>query len=148
MIAADDFDPTTWPAPAPAACYLHLSDRFDVYALVDPEDHAWASRHRWCHTYGSGSICERFEGVFVIDRPDGMYARRCVGGRTLWLHREILIRKDGPPGRGRWIGDHRNGNTLDCRRRNLRWATPSQNARNVPGSRTRTRFLKMMEAAE
>lgn len=145
----DPFDPTWWPVEAPIAeaCYLHLSDRFDVYAIVDPEDYAWARSFKWCHTYGSGEIAEVAEGVFAIARPDHMYARRCVGGQTIYLHREILTRRDGRPRIKRAVGDHKNGRTLDCRRQNLRWATPSQNARNIAGSKTRARFLKAMGAS-
>lgn len=142
----DPFDPRTWCEPIEPVCYLHLSDRFDVYALVDPEDYAWAKKHRWCHTYGSGEMVEVAEDVFAIARPDHIYARRCVGGQTLWLHREILTLRDGKPRFARTVGDHKNGLTLDCRRINLRWATPSQNAKNIVGSRTRTRFLRAMGA--
>lgn len=144
--ALDPFDPRTWCEPAAGPCYIHLSDRFDVYALVDPEDHAWASAHKWCHTYGSGEMVEVAEDVFAIARPDHMYARRCVGGKTLYLHREILTRRQGPPRNPRSVGDHKNGLTLDCRGANLRWATPSQNARNTTGSKTRARFLRAMGA--
>lgn len=147
--ALDPFDPRGWDEAEPAVCYLHLSDRVDLYAIVDPEDYAWARLHRWCHTYGSGEMVEVAEGVTAIARPDHIYARRCVGGETLYLHREVLIRRDGLPvsrSRIRMVGDHLNGLTLDCRRRNLRWATPSQNARNIAGSKTRARFLRAMGA--
>lgn len=142
----DGFDPRTWCEPAPEACRIYLSDRVEIYALVDPEDYAWASAFRWCHTYGSGEMVEIAEGVFAIARPDHIYARRCVGDATLWLHREILTRRDGRPLFPRAVGDHLDGHTLDCRRRNLRWATPSQNARNTRGSKTRARFLEAMGA--
>jgi hypothetical protein len=45
--------------------------------------------------------------------------------RTLYLHREILQASTGTE------VDHRNGDTLDCRRENLRLATHAQNARNT-----------------
>lgn len=65
-------------------------------------------------------------------RPDGtikaVYAYRqgeVDGRRTgIPLHRAIL-----DPGRG-FVPDHRNGDTLDCRRANLRPATHAENARN------------------
>lgn len=145
--ALDPFDPRGWIETEPAACYLHLSDRFDVYAIVDPEDYAWARQYRWCHTYGSGEMTEVAEGVFAMARPDGMYARRCVGGQTIYLHREILTRWKGlPRSNHRRVGDHKDGKTLNCRRANLRWATPSQNAKNIVGSKARTRFLRAMGA--
>ena len=144
--ALDPFVPRGWIEPEPECCYLQLSDRIDLYATLDPIDYAWARHHRWCHTYGSGQFVEVAEGVFAIERPDHIYARRCEGGHTIFLHREILIRKDGAPRITRAVGDHRNGATLDCRRVNLRWATRSQNRCNVAGSQTRARFLRQMGA--
>lgn len=146
----DPFDPRTWdPEPAPDATYaICLSNRWDLHVLLDYQDYLWAKDWLWCHTYGSGRISPT---TWTIERPDSIYARRSVqidgflpSGRprygNLFLHCEILTRWKGPRPRNR-IGDHRNGNTLDCRRRNLRWATKSQNSMNVPGSRIRKRFL-------
>jgi hypothetical protein len=126
------FDPREWLPPELAAphAYLHLSDRFDVYCVLDHEDYEWARQWKWCHTYGSGS----FDENGVIARPDGIYARRCVGAKTLWLHREILVRAVGecPPHCN--IGDHLNGDRLDNRRCNLEWATRPMNAKNLGGA--------------
>jgi hypothetical protein len=56
-------------------------------------------------------------------RYDGGYAK---AGRSTWMHREILgLALDDP----RRV-DHRNHDTLDNRRSNLRIATPTQNAAN------------------
>lgn len=125
-----EFDPRTWAAPPPpdACTFLHLSDRVDCYCLLDLQDYEWARAWLWCHTYGSGSFNENG----VIARPDHIYARRCVGKKTLFLHREILVRAVGEAPPLHTIGDHINGDTLDNRRCNLRWATRSQNARNRP----------------
>lgn len=66
-------------------------------------------------------------------RPD--YAARHEGGTSLYLHRLIIGAKPGES------VDHINGNPMDCRRSNLRLATPQQNMANVP-KRRRTRWYK------
>ena len=63
-------------------------------------------------------------------QADDFYAARKknIDGKTVrvFLHREIL---GLPPGEVSQ-GDHKNGNTLDCRRRNLRPATKLENSKN------------------
>lgn len=49
---------------------------------------------------------------------------------NIYLHRVILERKIGRELRKGELCDHRNGNTLDCRRDNLRIATSGQNVAN------------------
>lgn len=51
-------------------------------------------------------------------------------GSVVLLHRWILDIYDAGP---RVIGDHINGNPLDCRRSNLRVVTASQSSANVTG---------------
>lgn len=87
--------------------------------LVDERDYAWASRHRW--------------NLVGADRPGGrMVARKLhKGGRTVFLHREILGLTFGDG----LIGDHINGVHLDNRRENLRVATPGQSVQNTPSRR-------------
>jgi len=54
------------------------------------------------------------------------YATTAVAGKTIYMHRLVM----GAP-----VGiqvDHKNGNGLDNRRRNLRFATKSQNQMNRP----------------
>jgi hypothetical protein len=89
----------------------------DLVAMVDPADGDLAT-FRWHLKRG---------------RTGGWYAVRSQrrGGRQhhLRLHRVIAARMglqiDG------YEVDHRNGDTLDCRRANLRRATRLQNAKNI-----------------
>lgn len=56
----------------------------------------------------------------MINKNGDIYFVRRKGLRTIYLHREILQCGKGEE------ADHRSGNTLDCRRSNLRKATRSQ----------------------
>lgn len=96
--------------------------------LVDEADFARFGRLRWCACTSDG---RRF------------YAKRraYLGGwpkaptyRDESLHRQILN-----PTPGQYV-DHRNGDSLDNTRSNLRIATPAQNMRNVRRARGRSRF--------
>lgn len=86
------------------------------YALVDDEDYerVVAAGH-W----------------FAWTNTNGMrYAARSFGrANRIDMHRYILGLR-----RGDGRVDHLNGNTLDNQRWNLRRATASQNARNIPGA--------------
>lgn len=79
-------------------------------ALIDEADVAEFAQFKW-HAHNKGGF---------------IYARRTLNdeGRTLYLHREIIRAEKGE------IVDHINGDTLDCRRHNLRFVTPKQNAMN------------------
>jgi len=82
------------------------------FAIVDDEDFELASQYTWNCT----------------KRSDLSYARtsKKIGGKqfTIRLHRLLLSAGPGE------MVDHRNGDGLDCRRSNLRFATRSQNAQN------------------
>lgn len=82
---------------------IHLTK--GCVALIDAVDAAWAT-HNW---------------LALCPTPNHVYAAKDKG--TL-LHRCVL---DAPPG---YDVDHRNGNTLDCRRENLRIVTHKDNLRN------------------
>lgn len=70
------------------------------------------------------------------ERDGAVYAQRHKGRTTSTLHREVM---GCPPE----IVDHRDGNTLDCRRSNLKKVTKSENMQNRSGARcdTSTGFL-------
>lgn len=107
---------------------IYGDNKASIWAVVDAIDYDFAIRHRWN----------------VLRRPrGGLYMRRAVGENangqrlrtyTVYLHVEIMKRTGiEPPSPEHIIVDHRNGKTLDCRRSNLRWATPKQNRANVYG---------------
>lgn len=79
-----------------------------MFATVDASDFQWLSQWKWYvrSTYGL------------------FYPARKIDGRPVEMHRLILPAKVG------LMVDHKNGDGLDNRRANLRYATNSQNQQN------------------
>lgn len=97
----------------------------DVFAVVDDEDYHWLVRWAW-----RVDTKRKRNGAFK------QYFRRVLGntGVTLYMHVEILKRTGlVPPSRQHVLVDHIDGDTFNCRRSNLRWATYSMNSHNLYG---------------
>jgi hypothetical protein len=101
-------------------------------ALIDEEDWEKVSQHHWfLQNNGKGVL---YVGA-RIPHPDGGYritpsdgARR-ARKKTILLHRVIMNPSPG------YVVDHKNHNTLDNRKANLRVCTPLENARNIRGKK-------------
>jgi hypothetical protein len=96
------------------------------FALVDDEDFERLSQFKWyarLHNAKRGPKAHR--RAVRLER---------IGGKTVqtYLHHEILPKREG------FVVDHINGNPLDNRRENLRYATHGQNLSNQAGHRNRT----------
>lgn len=96
--------------------YVPLTKGYE--AVIDATDVSWACKYSW-----SAKEDRRADGSVK-----SVYAlRRARGGKAVFLHQVVLVDAlcDERP-----VPDHRNGNTLDNRRANLRPATGSDNSRN------------------
>lgn len=81
-------------------------------AIVDDSDYEWLNQWKW--------YAQACGNRYYAARRNG----RKNGHKLLLMHRVVL---DAPPSKD---VDHVNGNTLDCRRSNLRLCTESQNLHN------------------
>jgi AP2 domain len=98
--------------PAHATSYRLIPLTQGQFALVDESDYEWLNQWRWCAWWN--------------EHTNSFYAVRRCGKHRIYMHRFILGLKYGD----KQQGDHRNGNTLDCRRHNLRRAKHFQNLHN------------------
>lgn len=108
--------------PSPATkTFLFVPLSRGLMAKIDPEDGPLVGSYKW-------SANETVPGRFYAqaDNPDG---------RAVYLHRLIV---DAPAD---VLVDHRNGDTLDCRRKNLRLATTAQNRWNSHRQRSTTGYI-------
>lgn len=85
----------------------------NLFALVDPDDYYWLNQFHWSPRRNSNC-------VYAV-RFLNLKGRK---NKIISMHREIC-----KPSKGRLV-DHRNNNTLDNCRHNLRTATHSQNQYN------------------
>src|SRR4030042_700148 len=83
----------------------------DKYTIVSPEDYGKLACKDW---------------QLAENRSGNLYAARIEGTQVIYIHRVIM---NAPKGQ---IVDHKNRQTLDNRRENLRFATKGQNNRNRP----------------
>lgn len=128
----DIFDPRLW-APLPTYRRLYLDAHCETYAIVDEEDYQWAVQSLWSITPNST------KKKYYATR---MTRQRGENRQTkLYLHKEIMWRVGPPPTYKHTMVDHLDGDSLNCRRSNLRWATPSENRANYYGIAALQRVL-------
>ncbi len=98
-------------------------------AIVDSTDYDWLTQWRWCANWS------KFTQSYYAVRNETVGYKKLRGVK---MHRVILGLKyrDGK------LSDHRNGDTLDNRRFNLRVATNSKNAMNSRRFRNNTSGFK------
>ena len=91
------------------------------YAIVDTEDYTEVSKHKWC-------VCKPTRLHFRAARREKK--------KFLYMHREIMHSVKGD----KVDIDHRNHNTLDNRKCNLRKSTRQQNLSNMQKCRGSSRY--------
>jgi hypothetical protein len=90
------------------------------YAIVDPDDYYWLSKHKWT----TSRVYTKFYAVrFKLCKTDGKR-------KSYRMHREVAHTPEGLE------CDHINSNSLDNRKANLRSATRQQNCWNSRKRRT------------
>lgn len=107
------------------SCVIWIHPDAGLFVLVSEEDYQWAIQWRWHPTPNqSGSKFYATRVTTLTRKPK----RKDI---KIYLHKEILKRM-GVRRRSKkhFMGDHKNGNSLDCQRDNLRYATNSMNNKN------------------
>lgn len=89
----------------------HIKADGGARIIVDDEDAERVQEHDW-------KLRKSQHTVYAYTRD------KSVGAKMRWLHRFVLLAPHDV------VVDHINGDGLDCRKSNLRFATPSQNAQN------------------
>lgn len=84
-------------------------------ALVDDEDFERLAKLKWCHSKGKNT----YYAVTDILHPDDPRYRRCIS-----MQRLVMGDPEG------FLVDHKDGNGMNCQKRNLRVVSNAQNSMN------------------
>ena len=116
---------------------MYAGENADIACFVDEEDYHYFTQWLWVL---KRSPCGKLYFRRAISTYDVLGKRE--GSETVYLHIEICRRACGEmPTRLRCIADHLDGDTLNNRRFNFRWATKRENNRNRFGSYLRQQSL-------
>ena len=138
------FDPTTW-VKEDHQFRIYGDDYENIYAVVDEVDYHYLVQWRWKPSVSrihKGTkkpkvyLCRAASEIIGPDLfIDGKRRQQRIV-RSLYLHHVVMERKGDkrPKTNKAVITDHANGDGLDCRRNNLRYATISFNNKNLFGS--------------
>jgi HNH endonuclease len=99
--------------------WMTLSAPRNIRCLVDADDYDWLIATPWNWGWHNRT-------------PWKYYAKRNIGTErsTVYMHREIML-KACPQADLVLVVDHINGQSLDNRKANLRWATQKENRANT-----------------
>lgn len=107
---------------------LALGEKDNWFCFLDVPDYEWAIQWMWFLLPSGYAVRTRQKS----DPP---------GPHLVYLHREVISRYDPHPHFDIMVVDHMNGCPIDNRRVNLRWATLSENAKNIHGAEWRERNI-------
>lgn len=108
---------------------IWLDDKAEHFIVLDEVDRQWALQWLWKVRWD-----KHRNKIYAVRSRDTWENGRITKRSTIYLHKEICRRAHGdPPTKHATIADHKDGQSQNCRRRNLRWATPSENRRNING---------------
>jgi hypothetical protein len=136
----DEADLSPFHYEEPDGYRIWLDDKELRYAIVDWEDYVWALQWLWGAKPNSrGKVFYAYRAansgeVRYRARPNRPGLSKDYKVISVFLHVEIMKRTGKRrPTKAHTIVDHKNRDSLDCRRRNLRWATVSMNNHNRTG---------------
>lgn len=130
---AEHWDLAWWhdfPDLGPHCLYAaYLDTLTPVY--IDEVDYKWAVNLLWRLKISRHRSRGKTQKIYVVtNRP-----RPRASDSAVFLHKEICFRAHGaPPSPRHTIADHCDGDTMNNRRSNLRWATHKENTDNRYGA--------------
>lgn len=115
-----------------SACRVYLSIHDEsIFAVVSPEDYAWAMQWKWGFTWDKHKTKKYATRTTRTKERPRSY--------KIYLHKAILAERmeSIPPSAKHTIGDHGDSDSLNNARGNLEWVTPKQNAERKRSKRWR-----------